>query len=212
MVAALLFPFLIAPIGLGDPAPSLTRSKKASRNLECTYLTAEEASLQRPGLVQPSKPRGDYIDRQIVLCTERLLRPGVRATRDEAILEDLNGRTSEIARSATAEHPELAERTWLVETHFPNPQVATKISFATKNALMDRSVAVSDRTPTLAFGDVDVLSRMPPSEAYPAACERYAANETLAEGDVLLAIVLRDLRETMLHAGICVDGAWTWLR
>ena len=83
---------------------------------------------------------------------------------------------------------------------------------AVKNALMGAGVAVSDRTPLLAAGDVDVLTRLPPLEAYPAACARYAAGGSLRPTDVLLGVMQLDPRETTVHAGACVDGSWLWLR
>ena len=30
--------------------------------------------------------------------------------------------------------------------------------------------------------------------------------------DVLLAVVHLDPRETQVHAALCVDGGWSWLR
>jgi hypothetical protein len=71
---------------------------------------------------------------------------------------------------------------------------------------------VSDRVPLLSAEDVNVLTRMHPDAAYPAACQRYAATGALGPGEALLAIVRRDPRETVLHAGLCVDGGWAWLK
>ena len=34
----------------------------------------------------------------------------------------------------------------------------------------------------------------------------------LGAGDALLAGLLRDPRETALHAGVCAGGQWTWLQ
>lgn len=195
-----------------DPAPSLFRSRKASRNLECERLTVERARELRPGELPPAKPRGEFLERDVVVCAERLLRPGLRDPKDDAILATLEDRVSEVATAAIAARPELETRTWLVETYYPNAPVVTKVSFATKNALMQQGLSVSDRVPTLGAGDIQVLTRMRPEEAYPAACQRYLSKGDLKENDALLAVVSRDPRETILHAGLCVDGNWTWIR
>ena len=83
---------------------------------------------------------------------------------------------------------------------------------AVKNALLDRSLKVSDRAPALAAGDIEVIGRLSPQAAYPIACTRYAAAGSLGDDDALLTIVLRDPQETLLHAGICTGGRWRWLR
>jgi hypothetical protein len=102
--------------------------------------------------------------------------------------------------------------TWLVDVHYPEPTVAGKIAFATKVALVQRGIAVSDRMPSLAAGDVRVLSGMGPTEAYPVACQRYRAEGALADGQVLLAVTLLHPQETQLHAGVCAGGVWRWVR
>ena len=104
------------------------------------------------------------------------------------------------------------ERTWLVEVYYPRVAVGQKIGFAVKNALLDRNRIVTDRAPTLAAGDIEVIGRLPHEKAWPLACMRYRAVGALGENDALLAVVLRDHRETMLHAGTCIDGVWRWLR
>ncbi|MBN2801253.1 MAG: hypothetical protein JXX28_19085 [Deltaproteobacteria bacterium] len=195
-----------------DPAPGLLMSKERSRQLECAVVTTQAAVERRPGQLAPEGSRGDMADRGAVLCSERLLRAGLRAPRDEAILSTLELRVSELAATAVSVRPDLSDRTWRVEPFHPSAQVSAKIAFATKNALMAHGAAVSDRLVTLAAGDVDVITRMAPDLAYPAACARYAANGSLGEGDALLAVVLRDPLETALHAGVCADGRWSWLR
>lgn len=195
-----------------DPAPGLGHSRSSSRNLDCESLSAEQGLAQRPGEVPVSKPRGDYVERSAVICSERLLRPGLRAPRDEAILSTLDALSTELASNAASRRPDLAGRTWHVETFYPDAQVSAKLSFATKNALVRQGLAVSDRTPVLGAGDIDVLTRLDPEQAYFAACQRYHRTGALGEGHALLAVVSRDERETALHAGLCVDGAWTWLQ
>ncbi len=195
-----------------DPAPGLFRTKTASAELDCEQLTVARANQERPGQIGEARPRGDYVDRRVVVCSERLISHGVRPVRDEAILSTLDARADEVASAAAALGPDLQSRTWLVETYYPSVQVASKVSFAAKNSLMEHGLTVSDRTPILGFGDLDVITRMPAEQAYPAACKRYYATGSLGEQDALLAVVSRDPRETILHAGLCSRGQWKWLR
>ncbi|MCB9693866.1 MAG: hypothetical protein H6736_18805 [Alphaproteobacteria bacterium] len=206
----LLLATLLAP--LVDPAPGILRTKRALRRLECEHLDPGTASRRYPGRVLPERPRGDFVERSVMVCRQRLLAPGTRPDREEAILADLDVRADAMATAAASVRPELAERTWLVEAFYPDARVVGKLSFAAKNALMEQGLAVTDRHPRLAVGDVDVLTRMPPGEAYPAACARYHATGSVGAGDALLAVVSRDRRETQLHAGICADGRWEWLQ
>lgn len=202
----------LLPLFNADPAPSITRSKWVSRGMDCERISVEEALTRRPGRIAAAKARGDFITRGVVLCTERLTHPGVRDVRDEAVLSTLAERTRQLASHARAWRPSLETSTWLVETYYPNSDVASKIGFAIKNALMDEGLSVSDRVPTLAVGDIDVITRMQPEQAYPAACKRYDANGSVGDDDTLLGIVSLDSLDTALHAGVCRNGVWTWLR
>lgn len=209
VVLGLLF---LPPLVHKDPAPGLTMSRARSRTLECERMTAEVASRSYPGQVRATRPRGEYVERSALVCAERLVRPGLRTDQDAAILYALDPLVNDLTASAADLHPELADHTWLVEAFYPSGQVSAKLSFAAKNALVERGLQVSDRTPTLSAGDVDVLTRMAPQEAYPSACRRYTDNGSLRAGDALLAVVSRDPRETILHAGLCTDGQWSWLK
>lgn len=195
-----------------DPAPGILGTKSQTRNYECDRMTTAAADKRRPGLFAPARPRGDFIDRSVVVCTERMMRPGLRSARDEAILSNLDSEVGDFALAAKALRPELLQKTWLVETYYPSAQVSPKIAFATKNALMGQGLSVSDRSPALGASDVAVITRLPPELAYSAACQRYFATGSLGENDVMLGVVHRDPRETALHAGLCAGGTWTWLR
>jgi len=195
-----------------DPAPGLLRSKADARQIDCTAISEAAGSQQYPGRIKPEPPRGDFIDKRAVICRERLMRAGLRDTRDEAVLSTLRTQTAELAAAAVAQRPDLGARSWLVEAYYPSVQVSGKIRFSTADALVSQGVPVSDRTPVLAAGDIDVITRMAPQQAYPAACARYAATGSLGEDDVLLAVMVRDPRETILHAGLCEGGRWSWLR
>lgn len=208
LAAVALVPFVVPT----DPAPGWRRTKEESRNLECERVSNEIGTRRYPGQIVAAPPRGEDNERTVVVCNERLTRHGLRPERDEAILSTLDASATDLASAAGSMRPDLRDRTWLVEAYYPNAPVAAKISFAAKNALMRGGLSVSDRTPTLAVGDITVLTRMTPDEAFPAACQRLHATGNLGEGDALLAIVSRDPRETILHAGLCTDGAWTWLK
>lgn len=208
LLALVILPFVI---NVG-PAPGLFESKTELRRLECERLSALESASRYPGQVSTSPPRGDFIERSTLVCNERYLRPGLRAARDEAVLSTLSSQTAAAAARIDALSPDLRARTWLVEAHYESSQVAGKISFAAQTALGEKGLRVSDRTPILAAGDVAVITRMAPAQAYPAACQRYFDNHSMGAGDALLALVSRDPRETALHAGLCVDGQWSWLQ
>ncbi|MEL6347259.1 MAG: hypothetical protein AAFV53_29355 [Myxococcota bacterium] len=209
VISILLVPFVFKA---ANPAPGLWQSRTASRTLDCERLKAGDASREYPGEVKVSGPRGDFVERSALICRERLMRPGLRAAADEAVLRELEATVSDLATVAASLQPDLEARTWLVEAYHPSGPVSGKISFATKNALVGAGLRVSDRTPILSAKDIEVITRMPPSEAYPTACARYFATGGLGEDDALLAVVNRDPRETILHAGLCVQGRWTWVQ
>jgi hypothetical protein len=204
--------FALFSVLVGDPAPGVLRSKEYHRRLECERLSAEAASRERPGQIPPARPRGEYQDRTALICKQRVLRDGLRTPRDEAVLASLDTTMADFARTAVSNRPDLAGRTWMVEVFHPSAQVSAKVAFAGKNALMQQGVAATDRVPLLGAGDLDVLTRLPPEQAYPGACLRYWTTGGLRADDALLAIVSLDPRETSLHLGVCTDGTWTWLR
>ncbi len=195
-----------------DPAPGWAWTTTEARGLDCEQTTTEAADRRYPGRITTTPPRGDFVERDAVICRQRLTRPGLRAPLDEAVLGELDRLTGELATAAAGRYPELAGRTWLVEAHYPSAQVAAKVSFAAKNALAARGLAVSDRVPSLGPDDVGVITRLPPEEAYPAACRRYADSGAMGPGDALLAVASVDPRDTALHGGVCAGGRWAWLQ
>jgi hypothetical protein len=192
-----------------DPAPGLITSYESSRRYNCERATLESARRAYPGLLEDQYPRGDFIERSAVLCTEPIVGVDVRHKRDAAILGGLTPTVRSVASRIAAEQP---EKTWLVEVHYPNAAVVAKVAFAAKAALVESGVPVTDRLPTLATGDVDVLSRTPALKAHALACRRYFATGRLEGDDAVLSLLVLDSRETALHAGICINGAWTWLQ
>ncbi len=196
--------------GAQDPFNGWLLTSVEVRNLDCEAMTVEGARQQAPARISEASPRGDYFNRRAVICRERIMPPGLRQGRDDAILSQL--RHTARGMAALVVELETSPRTWLVESFYPDPSVAYKISFAIKNALLDRDLQVSDRTPTLAAGDLEVIAQLSPPAAYSLACARYYALGSLKPEEALLAILLRDPRETILHAGICSQGKWRWLR
>lgn len=194
---------------IDDPAPGLLTSVESSRRFTCDRVSVEAARRAHPGLIQEAQARGDFIERSAVLCTEPIVGQRNRHPRDAAILGELSATTSGLASRIAAEHPTL---TWWVEAHYPDPAVLHKISFATKSALLEGGLQVTDRLPTLAVADIQVISDTPALKAYPLACQRYFATGKLGPQDAILSLVLLDSRETLLHAGTCIGGRWTWLQ
>jgi len=210
IIVPLLLPAELSVIE--DPAPGITREKRETRNLDCQALSEAEAHAMHPGEVGAPAARGSYIDTRAIVCEERLMRDGERPRRDDAILTTLSTSSAELVAAAVAALPELGAKTWHVEAFYPEAAVAAKISFATKAALVSRGRRVSDRVPVLTAGDILVIAQLPARDAFALACRRYHELDELGADDVLLGVVLRDQRETILHAGVCAAGTWRWLR
>lgn len=210
--------FVILPLPIymdlaHDPAPGLTASREEVRNLECRRLDEVEAHHLHPEIVGESSARGDYIERDVVVCERRMIDLNFRRPRDEAILSRLQSISAEIVRSARALPVAGTDRvTWMVEVFYPEPQLASKISFAVKNDLIQAGEAVSDRTPRLTAQDIAILGPKPVAEGIPVACARYHRRKTVADGQRLLGVVLADAEATDLSAGVCDRGEWRWVR
>ena len=192
--------------------PGVLGRQDEARNYTCERTSLAAVAESHPNAFRPEHPQGEFGERTPMVCSERLLPLGVRDPRDEAVLTTLDERTETLATAAWSAQPQLQQRTWLVEVFYPDGAVSSKLAFATKTALMAQGARVSDRSVSLSAGDVDVLTHMPAMDAYPAACGRYADTGTLSAGTVLLAVITLDPRETALHAGLCDEGRWTWLR
>jgi len=193
-------------------APGVFRTKAQARSVICTRLEQRQAAQQHPDRIEPPPPRGEYFTRNLEVCTERLVRAGLREARDEAVLMSLEDTARDIARATRGVRPDLAHRTFQVEAHYPSGAVAGKIRFATQNALMSAGASVSDKRPLLTAEDVVVLSQLSPDAAYAGACERYARSGGMGDQDALVAVIVRDPRQTDLQAGVCADGRWMWVR
>ena len=203
-VVSILFP--------AGTAPGVFRSKARTRSVICTPLDEQKRAEEHPDRLAQPHPRGDYFSRSVETCAEKVFREGVRDARDEAVLADLGREAAAITQAVLGSRPDLRERAFLVEVHYPSGAMAHKIRFATQDALMGAGLTVSDRRPALTAQDVVVLSQMPPERAYAGACARYAASDGMGPQDALVAVLVRDARQTGLQAGVCADGRWMWLR
>ncbi len=193
-----------------DPAPGITMSKAASRNLECNRISQAEAHQRYPGRVPDLPPRGSYSNIDALVCSTKISQPGDRPARDDVVLTSMRESVGEITRLANALVPRTA--VWHVDTFYPEQLVAQKLSVAARTDLAERGHKVSDRVPVLAPGDIAVLARLEPKKAYPLACARYFKEKVLTDPDAFLGMMIMDARETDLHAGICVRGEWKWLK
>lgn len=209
LLLLLILPLPVLGDMVADPIANVTQSREEARSLECVRIPQQAAHERFPGKVPAPSPRLTTPDADALICTRRIMVEGERPARDEAILSTLSREVGEIAEVAAATVP---GRTWQVESFYPDARVASKIAVAAKTHLAERGRPVSDRVPLLAAGDIVVIGHMAPREAYRAACLRYFAEKSLGPNDAFLGIMLVDPRETTLHAGVCVDGEWRWLR
>ena len=213
METLLIFALIQLAVSSGrpyDPAPGIWHGKSESRNLDCSRMSQQRAHELHPGEIPALPARLANQESEALVCTRRIMRNGERPERDEIILASLRESVGELAEAASA----LGQGglTWHVDAFYPQPEVAAKISVAARTELAEQGRRVSDKVPVLAAGDIVVLGRMAPKDAYPLACKRYFAQRALGENDAFLGIMLIDERETQLHAGLCLKGEWRWLR
>lgn len=194
-----------------DPSHAVLLGRQELRNLDCQRMTQQRAHELYPGRVPEPPPRMMALENvDALICRPRIMEPGERAPRDEVILSSLRQSVGEIIDVAGALGGD--DTVWHVDAFYPDARVASKISSAARTSLAESKRQVSEKVPLLAAGDLVVLRDMPPEKAYPLACQRYFAEKALGANDGFLAIMLLDARETQLHAGVCLGGAWRWLR
>lgn len=209
LLLLLLLPLPVIADLAADPVANVLQSKAEARSLECVRIPQTAAHARFPSEVPEPSPRANLPDADAMICTRMIMLEGERPARDEAILSTLGKDVGEIVEVAAATLP---DRTWHVESFYPDARVASKIAVAARTHLAERGRRVSDRVPLLAAGDLVVIGHLAPQDAYRTACARYHAEKSLGPGDAFLGLMLVDPRETALHAGICVDGEWKWLR
>lgn len=213
METVLIMMFLSLPIfveHMSDPAANLWQTKEEARNVECVRMPQAAAHALYPARIPEPPARRTIAETDAMICTPRMVRHGERPARDEAILSGLSRSVAELTEAAVAAAG--GALTWHVDAFYPEPRVASKITIAARTELAEGGSRVSDRVPLLAAGDIAVLSGLAPKDAYPLACSRYFAQGILGAGDALLGVMIVDPRETQLHAGICVGGAWRWIQ
>lgn len=197
-----------------DPANLAWTSPEKLRQLECERLSQAEAHARNPGAVPAPNARSSVImEVDALSCRYRVMPPGAREVRDEAILSRLAAEVEELTALATSRVDESTR--WVVDAYYPSPSMVRKIANATRVALVERGRQVDDAPPRFSAGDVEVLRTLPMREAIPVACRRLHQEGGLAaEGEdvAFLALALLHPSETQLHAGICRQGAFQWLR
>ena len=212
LVFLVVMSFVILLERTNDPSAGVLRSKQEARNLECQRISVAEAHARHPVQVPepPARATGAVMD--ALDCQRLYMDEGERPARDELVLSSLRHDVAELIAAATAKIPKGASAVWHVDAFYPEQAVAAKVAVAARTQMAELGLVVSDRVPLLAAGDIAVLGRMPPQQAYPTACSRYFAQGVLADDHVFLGVMLVDAREGQLHAGLCRQGQWTWLR
>ena len=208
MTLLFFMPFLVDRAA--DPSPGFFHSKEEARSVECVRVSQAEAHAREPARIPDVHPRDVRSSTDALLCRRLYLAPGERDPRDEAILSSLRREVGEIVQAAAATGG--PETLWHADAFYPEAIVAQKIAVATRTELAERGLRVSDRVPVLAAGDLSVLGKLAPQDAYPLACARAFAEGALAAPEAFLGVMIVDAREAQLHAGVCAEGQWRWLR
>jgi hypothetical protein len=194
-----------------DPAQQAWRGRQEGRQLDCTRMSQAAAHERHPAAVPPPTMRGTALQElDALVCERRMVRYGTRNDRDELVLSTLHAEVTALAQQAMAGTAPATR--WLVDAYYPQPEVARKIANATRTTLAAAGQQVSSQPPLLAAADVAILHGLPIADALPWACRRLAAEGTLEATDAFLAVALVRAQETQLHAGICQQGGWRWLR
>lgn len=209
----LLSSFLMSAVLLfvDNPADPIFQGRRAVRNLDCTRMPQAQAHALYPGRVPEPAPRTQTLtDIDALVCKRRIIAYDERPARDELILTTLRQTTAALTQAAVA----LGKREtlWYVDAFYPDARISSRIAVAARTELVERGARVSNKVPVLAAGDLLVLRDLRVPDAFPLACTRYAAEQLLNDHEALLAITLVDDRESQLHAGVCLDGQWQWLR
>lgn len=212
LVFLVVMSFVVLLERTSDPSAGVMRSKQESRNLECQRISQAEAHARHPVAVPEPAARATSAVTDALDCQRLYMREGERPARDELVLSSLRKDVSELIATAAAKIPNGQSVVWHVDAFYPEQAVAAKVAVAARTQMAELGFAVSDRVPLLAAGDIAVLGRMPPQQAYPVACSRYVAQGLLDDNHVFLGFMLVDAREGQLHAGLCMRGKWTWLR
>lgn len=195
----------------GDPVQQAWKGRQEARQLECERMSQAEAHKKYPVEVPATDARATaLVDIDALVCTRRMVRFGERDPRDELILTNLSSDIGELTKQAAA----LGRPTtrWMVDAFYPQQQMVQKIATAARTSLAESGHTVVGQAPLLASGDATVLHNTPVQDFLPIACQRLTAEGTLGTDDAFFALALVRPQESALHAGVCIDGVWRWLR
>lgn len=195
-----------------DPIQSGWQGRAALRDLECERLDQAEAHRRHPAEVPATTMKTATMMTTDALVCRRMMVPwDERGGRDGVILARLDEESTAMAGAVTGALGEARGRV-SVDVFHPDPRMAQKIAHASRQALAARGLTTSGLAPLLAAGDVDVLAGLPVERALPVGCARLFAEGTLQAGDTFVGVALLREDETTLHAGLCQEGRWRWLR
>jgi hypothetical protein len=195
-----------------DPAQQVwLEGRQAARELDCERLSQAQAHAQRPVDVPATNERSMALVRiDAMVCKRRIVGYGERDARDESILSSLSSDVATLTQQATATVPTNAH--WYVDAFYPSPKMVQKINGAARTVMAERGQRVSSASPFLAAGDIAVVQGMSMAQALPLACQRMTTEGSLQTDDAFLALALLHPNESELHAGVCHQGQWRWLR
>ncbi|MEC8051504.1 MAG: hypothetical protein VX210_12005 [Myxococcota bacterium] len=193
-----------------DPGLGFNREPEQTRRHDCISVDVDTAREIRPDDFGNAYPRGDFFNREAFLCREQIIEPGLRAPQTERLVNELSRLVSDLATRIQSEYPQINQ--WMVEVHYEDPVVGHKIDFATKVALSELGLGVSDRVPNLRPTDLGVIGRLSHSKAHDLACRRLTDDGQIGDSEALLNILVLDPRQTDLIAGVCTDGNWSWVQ
>jgi len=210
----LLFWTLYTLLGVGDTAADPIHSafieRKNARAFECERLSQAEAHERYPGRVPETNARAQTLMQiDALVCKRRILSDDKREPRDALILDELSKNIGELTQLATAYAP---NKRWYVDAFYPDKRMTQKIANATRTAMVSRKQKVSDIAPLLTAGDILVLRSFDMKDAIALACQRFYDEGTLGKDDAFLALALLHANESQLHAGVCTQEGFRWLR
>lgn len=196
-----------------DPIQAGWQGRAALRDLECERLDQAEAHRRHPAEVPATTMKTATMMTTDALVCRRMVVPwDERPGRDGVILASLGEESTAMAGAVVGALGDARTGRVDVDVFHPDPRMAQKIAHASRQALAERGLQTSGLAPLLAAGDVDVIGGLPVEKALPVGCARLFAEGTLRPGDAFVGVALLREDETTLHAGLCREGRWQWLR
>jgi len=204
LVPFIPFLFLFLMGRTSDPSPGFLMSKRESGRYECGPASREALDRDRPGALREVGPRGSYMEIEDFRCRTPVFAAGERDARIDAQLDGLTPQVAQIVTAAEGLAPGATR--WAALTQHDDHAVAQKIRFALEVELRSREKRVESELPEIPAASLVALSQLPPQQGYKDLCTRLPA-----EGKAWLVALSVDRKETLLHAGVCFENAWTWL-